>query len=70
MKALDEHLLMVVFMLLLNRVYAFAIFMFNLNREMCTAMKQLNSISTHRNDISSLNEVQFSLRLFSNYRMW
>ena len=33
MKTLDEYILMVVFMLLLNRVHIFANFMFNLNRE-------------------------------------
>ena len=33
MKALDEYILMVVFMLLLNRVHVFVNFMFNLNRE-------------------------------------
>ena len=33
MKALDEHFLMVVFMLLLNRVHILANFMFNLDRE-------------------------------------
>ena len=33
MKALDEYFLMEVFMLLLNKFYVFANFMFNLNRE-------------------------------------
>ena len=33
MKALDEHSLMAVFPLLLNRVHVFANFMFNLDRE-------------------------------------
>ena len=33
MKALKEYFLMVVFMLLLNRVNVFAIFMFNLDSE-------------------------------------
>ena len=33
MKALDEYFLMVVFVLLLNKVHVFAIFMFNLDRE-------------------------------------
>ena len=33
MKALDEDFLMVVFALLLNRLHVFAIFMFNLDRE-------------------------------------
>ena len=32
-KALEEHFLMVVFTLLLNRVHVFANFMFNLDRE-------------------------------------
>ena len=33
MKALNEYFLMVVFTLLLSRVYVFGNFMFNLNRE-------------------------------------
>ena len=33
MKALEQHFLMVVFMLLLNRVHVFANFMFSLDRE-------------------------------------
>ena len=33
MKALDEHFLMVVFTLLLNRVHVFKNFSFNLDRE-------------------------------------
>ena len=40
MKALDEHSLMAVFPLLLNRVHVFANFMFNLDRNM--AVKRLN----------------------------
>ena len=34
MKALDQYVLVVVFTLLLNRLHAFANFMFNLDREM------------------------------------
>ena len=33
MKALDEHFLMMVFTLLVNRIHVFTIFMFNLDRQ-------------------------------------
>ena len=36
MKALDEYILMVVFMLLLNRIHDFVILVFNLKRETMT----------------------------------
>ena len=45
MKALDEYFLMVVFPLLLNRVHVFAIFMFNLDREMQQCKSYKHSIS-------------------------
>ena len=43
MKALDEYFLMVLFMLLLNTVHVFAIFMSNLDRE-TMAVKELKEI--------------------------
>ena len=43
MKALDEYFLMVLFMLLLNTVHIFAIFMSNLDRE-TMAVKELKEI--------------------------
>ena len=51
MKALNEYFLIVLFVLLLNKVHVFAIFMFNFNKETAVKMVKPGLSSWYKSEV-------------------